>query len=220
MATADPRAPMKRAALLMFVLAAMMLLFSGCMGAAAGMSIDDLPPAQQSEWQRMDTQMRSDTGKGLAENLRSVAIVVTVPAVLMAAFGFGVRSGSRGWIVAAMVLTCLILLPLIAPILLALLGGGNVQGALAGAIILAVPTGLFILLLVWLKNAYEATGRASAIIPPYPIYAQSFPQQPYPQQMPPQQSQGYGYGYGYPPQQPGQGPTESGNGPNPPASNG
>jgi hypothetical protein len=214
-AQADPRAAFRRAAMLMFVLAAMMLLFSGCTWMAARMPVDQWPPAQRSELQRMDTQLRSESGKGLAETLAAVAIVVAVPSVLMIGLGFGVRSGSRGWIVAAMVMAALVLLPLIAPILATLLGRGNVQDALAGAVLLAVPTGLFVLLLVWLKNAYRAAGQSAAIIPPYPIYAQ-----PYPQQMQPPQ-QGYGYGYGYPPQQPGQGPpTESGTGPNPPASNG
>lgn len=186
----DFRAPARRASVLMFVLSALMFLFAGCMGIAGNYPLEKLPAETRDVMNQLDKQMLTETGVGISTALKIFTGLILAPSVIMVMLAIFVRSGKRGWVVASLVLSLLIL----GVLALQMLGGlSRGQGGVANLCMLLVPASLFVLLIVWLLQAYKAAGRA-AVLPTvgYPAYPQAGPYQM------PQTPYGYGYGYGPP----------------------
>jgi hypothetical protein len=197
----DFRAPARRASVLMFVLAALMFLFAGCMGLAAGYPLDKLPPETRDMMMQLDQRLMKDAGIGIETALKVFTGMFLVPAVVMVVLAMFVRSGKRGWVVASLVLAMLLLGVLLLQMISGLSQG---PGGFANLCMLLVPASLFGLLIGWLVQAYKAAGRATMTGLP-PGYPPAYPQSG-PYQMP---QVPYGYGYGPPPGPPPQQPPSN-----------
>lgn len=194
MMAADPGRPFRRASLLMFILAGLMLLMAGCTALVSRVPLEQFPPEQQAELRKM----LEPTGIDMGTYLLTVAAIIGVPALLMIGMGIGVRYGKRGWVLASLILTGL-MLSMLGLSMLGTFVSGNMTAALGNAIVLAVPVGLLTMLFVWLLGCYRT---ASQPVAPAGYFQQA---QPYPHYPAPQQG---GYGYGYPPPQAPAPPTQ------------
>lgn len=217
--TGDPRKPFKRASILMFALAIVALLFAGCLGLFTQIPFDQLPAESRTKLKELDDQLVAQTGHNLQRLVIASIFQFLVPAVLLIITGIGIRTAKRGWVVASLIVVGLMLLMMGLGIMQSLFHVVRDPSAICGMVILALPTALLVLLLVWLINCYKIAGQRLMTTAwqqqqgyyQYPQQPMQYPQQPgaYPQQqMPyPQQPQYPPSGYGYPTQpQPPQAP--------------
>jgi hypothetical protein len=188
--------PARRAGLLMMVLGGLLLLYGMCNGAATYVAPGD-------QFQAQLKSLPSDFPAPSVEELRVMAIVFCVIVVLVGMFlvlmGGFVRRGSRGAIITALlgviIGTCVLGLFTLAAFVM----GFASPVAFILAIVLAIPTLLFVLILIWLIQALRTPGAAAMTAAQYQSQYMQY------QQMMQQYGQG-GYGYGYPPPPPPQSP--------------
>ena len=190
----DPMSKFRRASILMFVLAGVIILFAGCMGLMSRLPFDELPAESQQQLQQMSPEF---TPELLAQALLIAAVMFFVPGVALIVTGIGLRSGKRGWVVASLVVVSLILVLLGFSVLSSLVQVARNPSAICSLTLVLIPAALFVLLFVWLLGCYKAADSVQA-------RGGNWQQQPgywqYPQQQQPYPPQG-GYGYGYPQQQ-------------------
>jgi hypothetical protein len=200
---ADPKAPARRASILLFVLGALLVLIAVCVVAVSFVPVESLPAADRTKFEEMMSQSgRSVSLQEVMGFYRVAGGVLLVPAFAMLVVGIGVIRNRPGWIVTAIVVTS-VMLAVFAIITLLMVVGMFTQPQMAPCIcVTAIPTSLLGLELAWLISAL----RANRSVPPayatqtywsappggYPGYSQG--------QLPP--GYGYGYGYGHPPDQP------------------
>jgi hypothetical protein len=189
----DPRAPAKRAGILMIVLGALTLLCGACLGIASwGLSLPEaasrMTPEQARKMQMIEEQLHISPSALLA----GMAIVALVMSVVYIVMGVITRNGGFVSVVSSIVLVSITIA------IAAFLGLSSVlQAELVSACVCGIGVALFVLLLVWLIQAARAAGKITSMQQQY--------QQQYAQYQQMQQqygNAGYGqqqYGYGYPP---------------------
>jgi hypothetical protein len=102
----DPLAPAKRASVIMFVLGPLTALMGGCM-AALSVAIGSVP--LQPEQRQMLQQFEAKTGIPAHTMFMVAGLIIFIPGILLFLLGFFVRRGRLGPIIAAIILTALIL---------------------------------------------------------------------------------------------------------------
>ena len=190
--------PFRRAGLLMIILGVLGLLMGGCFGAVAGLVRRE---QMQPEVLRLVRDIEAKTQLSFKVLLVVMAVMVSVPSVLLIVLGLFVRKASRGAVVAGMVLVGIILLFLVRNFLgsLAMAGGGGPQ-AMGGVCMAVVMLAMFGLLMGWLVQAARAVPMLRGAAAQY--------QSQYWQYMQGQGQYGQGYGGGpVPPTLPAQQPS-------------
>ncbi|MCY2951845.1 MAG: hypothetical protein NTU53_07690, partial [Planctomycetota bacterium] len=176
--------PFRRGGLLMIIFGALGLLMGGCFGVVAGLvRLEQIPPEMAQVVQEIESK-----GQLSFKVLLAVwSVMVSVLSVLLVVLGLFVRKGSRGAVVAGMVLVGLILLFLVWNLLgsLAMAGGGGAQ-AFGGVCMAVVMLAMFGLLMGWLVQAARAVPMLRGAAAQY--------QNQYWQYMQGQQQYGQGYG--------------------------
>jgi hypothetical protein len=208
---ADHLAPARRASILMYILAGMILLSSFCcvgVGAVLPKLLQEQPELAQS---------LKNIPKATPEILQITFIVLgglaVIVAIVVGILGRFVSKGGMGSIIASIILSCLLALFLLVNIVQGVVMPNQPPAQRAGAMcMLVIPLALVGLLVAWLIQAARAAPHVSAMrrwqMNPAPQY---YPQQyqaysgPYVPPLPPPQ---------YPP--PGPNPGENRNIPPPP----
>jgi uncharacterized membrane protein HdeD (DUF308 family) len=188
----DPRAPFKRASLLMFVMAAMTLLLSGCFGLMSRITLEQFPPESRQQMEKIYPDI---TNEAVQTGMLTLMALTFAPGVLLVITGVGVRTAKQGWVVTSLIIVGLMTAIMGLWLLLTLVQVVRNPATICGVFLVAVPTTLFVLLFVWLIGCYKAVDRLKATgnwqQQQYPGHAPY----PYPQQTPYPPS---GYGSGYP----------------------
>ncbi len=143
----------RRAGILMVVLGVLALLMGGCFGAAAGLV----------RWERMQPdvvemvrEFESTTAISFRAAMAVLSVMMVVPAVLMIVLGFFVRKGSRGAVIAGVVLAGLgLLFSLWNMVGSMTMGGPQAMGGICMSLLMLAVLGL---LMVWLVQALRAVG--------------------------------------------------------------
>lgn len=185
-------APGRRAGTLMFILGALGLACSLCLGLVMALAPIDKFVAQSG----MQLPSSQEIGMSVESFLRVmygiIAVVSLLFALILIILAFFVRRGSFAATVAAIVVDGLVLLILLINSITAIAQLASAPAnALMGIAMIIFLAGGFGLLLVWLIQAIKAT---AALRDARLQYQQQYAHYQHYQQM-------YGYGYGYPQQQ-------------------
>jgi TM2 domain-containing membrane protein YozV len=176
--SSDALAPAKRAGILMFTIAGLLILGSLCCGAVGAM-LPQLMAEHPESFSRLQ-EIPEATPHRMQAVLVGSGILCALFSVILGLLGFFVRKGGKGAIITSIGLSS------IAIALLALWSlAGVAQGEL-GACILVIPLALFVLLVVWLVQAVRASGSVQAMQNQYmqQYWQHLYQQQMYSQQQP------------------------------------
>jgi hypothetical protein len=187
-AYADPLAPARRAAIVMFIIGALGMM-CGMFIAVGGSIISPEQLAASPQAQQLQ-EMEAQSGLSLHALAVLMGVLILLPGILYAALGLWVRRGSAASAVVGIALAGLTSLFLLANLISVILGGDTASMVL-GSCAIVIPTALCFLLVVWLIQAFRAAPNVTALRMQYQAqYWQS-------QQL--QQDYGAtGYGYGAP----------------------
>ncbi len=193
---ADPRAPAKRASILMFVVGAMALLFGGCMGFTAAMlpRLRDMPEVRQTL-----ATLESQAGVSATTLIIIAAVLFGVIGLAQIILGIFVRRGGLVIAIVGIIFTSLVLIYMCINLAISIITPGQLGGACMSVVVAAVFVAQLILLIQACRNAGQVRWMQQ-------MYAgqTAWPQQqaPYAQQPVDPPGVNYGYGYGAPQQQP------------------
>jgi len=206
----DPRSPARRAAILMFVIGALMLCCGGFFALFGAILTPEMLAGspQAAQLQEIESQL----GVSIKVFAFVMAGVMFVPALLFIGLGFWVRRGSAAAAIVSLVLTGLTVLFLLFNLVGSLVRGGPGANVVLGVCMIGIALALCSLLIAWLIGALRAAPQVAAMQQQYQMqYWQS-------QQTPPPSYGAGGYGYGTPapqfspppsPQPPNQGSSEN-----------
>jgi hypothetical protein len=212
-------APARRASVLMFIVAALLLacgLLAGAAGAVfASGDLSQLPPDAAAQFRQMEQQL-ANMGLTVKGVFTGLAVIVAVVGVAMLVIGIVVRRGGMGAAIAGIILTCILALLAGLSVLSGIVEVGRGHaGAAVGVCMWGVMLAVLIFLLVWLFGAARNAGQVNAVraqygdpsaygaTPQYPQGQPGYPQPPPPQQWPPPpQGPGHQGGWGQPPPPP------------------
>ena len=160
---ADPRrellGPARRASVMMFIVAALMLACGMCFGAVGLVPLEGMEAEQREPLERIESEL----GMSIKTIAGVAAAMMLVPGLLMGAMGFFVRGGGIAAVVISLILSLLIGVVLL---LAAINGITNVMrdpSAAGGVCVIAIPLVLIVMSIVWLIQALRNAPRLSEL---------------------------------------------------------
>lgn len=159
----DPQAdlirPAKRASLLMFILAGLMLSCGACFGLASLVSLDGLEGQQRTQFE----QLEADLGMPFSAAMRTASGMMLIPGALLLILAILVRRGGMVTAIFALLLAVLMALMLLLGAINGILVATQDPRGIMQLAMFVVPLVLVVLLMVWLFQAARNAPRLAEL---------------------------------------------------------